>query len=311
MKKILFLIVLMSLNIVLFAQTNEKMPTIEELKKEQAAKKQEMAKLESEIKSLQSQIDKYPGWKFGTFGTIGVSLANFDNWYSNIKPNSSVGNIGIAENLYANLDRADYFWKNAANVNLAWEKSDNKDDDTDNTDFTGKTDIFKITSLFGYKLTKNFSVSALGEYRATLIENFNNPSFLDVGVGATWTPPVTGLLVAIHPLNYNFIFSESGSDYTSSLGTKIVADYSRKIGTINFKTNFTTFLSYKSSNYSNWTWSNSFAYTLWNGIGVGFEFGLRQNKQEAFNSPLTNYKSLDDADNKMQSFWLLGLSYAL
>ena len=44
------------------------------------------------------------------------------------------------------------------------------------------------------------------------------------------------------------------------------------------------FQSYKTANLSNWTWTNSFGYTLWKGIGVGFELGLRNNKQEALNN---------------------------
>ena len=74
--------------------------------------------------------------------------------------------------------------------------------------------------------------------------------------------------------------------YESSLGAKIVVDYTRQIGAVNFKTNFSTFQSYKSGDLSNWTWINSFGYTLWKGIGLGFEFGLRGNKQEALANAL-------------------------
>ena len=45
---------------------------------------------------------------------------------------------------------------------------------------------------------------------------------------------------------------------------------------------------------------------------VGFEFGLRNNKQEALNNALiTNANAtFDTADNKIQNYWLFGISYA-
>ncbi len=300
MRKVVFLLAMM-IGVSSYAQT------VEELKSQQATKKAEIAKLQGEVNALQGKIDKFPGWKYGAFGTIGANLSGFNNWYSNAVPNSSAGNIGVVVNGYANLDREKYFWRNSANINLAWTKLDNKDDDTDNDEFQGTTDVFTLSSLYGYKVSKTLAVSALGEYRTTFIKNFNNPGFLDLGIGATWTP-IQNLIVVAHPLNYNFIFSKDGADYKSSMGAKIVADYTRKLGAVNFKSNFTTFLSYKSMDYSNWTWTNSFAYTFWKGIGVGFDFGLRKNKQEASNFAGTPLKN---TDNKLQSFWLFGLSYSM
>jgi hypothetical protein len=147
------------------------------------------------------------------------------------------------------------------------------------------------------------------------LSNFNDPGYLDLGIGATWTP-ITDLVVVIHPLNYNFVFSEEGAIFQSSLGTKIIADYTRKIGYVNFKTNFSMFRSYKTSDLSNWTWINSFGYTIWNGIGVGFEFGLRNNKQEALNYAVNGptpdaAATFDNIDNELQTYWLFRLNYAL
>jgi len=130
-------------------------------------------------------------------------------------------------------------------------------------------------------------------------------------VGATWTP-ITDLVVVIHPLNYNFVFSNNDAVFESSLGVKILADYTRKVGNVNFKTNFSMFQSYEDGNLSNYTWINSLGYTLWKGIGLGFEFGLRNNKQEAINFGL--YKdpaaTFENVDNDLQTYWLLGLNYA-
>ncbi|MDC1323341.1 hypothetical protein N8270_01425, partial [Polaribacter sp.] len=70
--------------------------------------------------------------------------------------------------------------------------------------------------------------------------------------------------------------------------------------------------SYKTSDLSNWTLTNALGYTLFKGIGLGFELGLRQNKQEALNNALmtdTN-ATFKTIANKLQSYWLLGMSYA-
>lgn len=185
-------------------------------------------------------------------------------------------------------------------------KLDNTDDPTDSGDFNATTDVFNLSSLYGRKITDKLAVSGLLEYRTTLIDNFNNPGYLDLGVGATWTP-ISDLVVVIHPLNYNFVFADSNTVFESSLGAKIVADYTRKFNAVSFKTNFSMFQSYESSDFSNWTWTNGFSYTLWKMIGVGFDFGLRSNRQEAANF---QGKTLENADNDLQSFYTVGLSYS-
>ena len=151
------------------------------------------------------------------------------------------------------------------------------------------------------------------EYRTTLVDNFNNPGYLDVGVGATWTP-IQDLVVVVHPLNYNFVFSDEGTIFESSAGAKIVADYTRKVGQVSFKTNFSSFSSYEDSNLNNFTWTNGFSYTIWKGIGVGFDFALRSNKQEALDYSINTLGNVDETfdtvDNDLQSFWIFGVSYS-
>ena len=314
MKKILlvgaFFLGLVSMN----AQTKEELHT-------QKAEKQAAADaLQSEADALQAQIDALPGWRKGLFGTIGGSISNFSNWYSQGTPNNSSGNIGISFNAFANKIEDKYFWRNALTTNFNWVKLDNKDNPNDDDSFNPTTDVFNISSLYGRNITKNFAVSGLAEYRTTLLDNFNDPGYLDVGVGGTWTP-LENLIVVVHPLNYNFVFAENDAVFQSSLGAKIVADYTRQIGAVSFKSNLSTFQSYKSGDLSNVTWTNSFSYTLWKMIGVGFDFGLRSNKQEALNYELGQYDPLalplqavptfGNVDNKLQSYWLLGLSYNL
>ena len=308
MKKlsILLLLVLISFSV--------KGQTADELKKEQAPKKAKIAKLQGEVKALQAKIDALPGWRKGAFGTIGGSISGFNNWYSKSAPTASAGNIGITVNGFANLIEEDFFWRNSAAVNLGWVKLDEKGVPGDEG-FDATTDVFTISSLYGKRLNKKWALSGLAEYRTTIIDNFNDPGYLDLGIGATWTP-TENLVVVIHPGNYNFVFSDGETAFDSSLGAKIVADYTKKYGKLSVKSNLSMFQSYETSDLSNWTFTNSFAYTIWRGIGVGFELGLRKNKQEALNdlqtrainpSPLAGF---NDVDNKLQSYYLFGMSYA-
>tara|TARA_R110002051_G_scaffold244070_1_gene304048 strand:+ start:10350 stop:11282 length:933 start_codon:yes stop_codon:yes gene_type:complete len=309
MKKLIFTLVAAFVFVSSYSQT------VEELKAEQAPKKDSIAAIQARVNAIQAKIDAIPsyGWKKGAFGTIGGSISSFSNWYAQGSPNNNSGNIGFTVNAFANNLQEKYFWRNSANINLAWVKLDDKDNPLDDDSFKGTTDVFSITSLYGRKLNEKFAISTLGEYRTTLLNNFNNPGYLDIGVGATWTP-IQDLVVVIHPLNYNFVFSDSDTVFESSLGAKIVADYTKKIGAVNFKSNLSMFQSYKSGDLSNITWTNSFGYTLWKMIGVGFDFGLRSNKQEALNYALAQTPptatSFDDVDNKLQTYWMVGLNYA-
>ena len=305
MKKLSILILFTFIGLSISAQTAD------ELKKEQAPKKAEITKLQGEVKALQAKIDALPSWKKGAFGTIGASLSGFNNWYSRTAPNASAGNIGISVNGFANLIEEKFFWRNSGAINLGWVKLDDASK-TGDEDFETTTDVFTLTSLYGKRLNKKWALSALGEYRTTLIDNFNNPGFLDFGVGLTWTP-TSNLVVVIHPGNYNAIFSSSSSVFTSSPGAKIVADYTATHNKISVKSNFSMFQSYNDSNLSNWNWTNSFGYKLWKGIGLGFDFGLRNNKQEALNNALITdaSASFGSLDNKIQSYWLFGMSYSL
>jgi len=300
MKKLSFLLLAMFVAVSVNAQTAD------ELKKELSSKKAEISKLDKEATSLQSKIDALPGWRKGAFGTIGGSLSGFSNWYSRTAPTASAGSIGITVNGFANLIEEKFFWRNSAAINLGWVKLDEKGVSGDEG-FDTATDVFTISSLYGRKLSEKWAVSALGEYRTTLIDNFNNPGFLDIGIGFTWTP-INNLVVVMHPANYNLVFSSGSDIYSSSPGAKIVADYNAKYNKLSVKSNLSIFQSYKDGDLSNWTWTNSLGYTLWKGIGVGFELGLRKNQQEAASSQGV---LLPNANNKLQSYYLFGLNYSI
>ncbi len=286
--------------------------TKEELKAEQATKKDSISAIQARVDALQGQIDNFPGWKLGIFGTVGGSVSALNNWYAQETPNNASAKIGITANPFAKLDREKYFWYNQAQLNVGWIKFDDKDDPSDDDSFRQTTDVFNVTSLFGYNLTKTIAVSTLMEYRTTILSNFNDPGYLDLGVGATWKP-ISDLVVVVHPLNYNFVFSKDDTIFDSSFGTKILATYAKKIGGLDIKSVFSTFQSYKSSDLSNWTWTNNFGYKVWKNIGLGFEFGLRDNKQEALNYAINTLgdtgATFDTVNNELQTYWLFGLTY--
>lgn len=293
------------------AQTTEELTILKE------AKATELTSLEAQLKDLTATVDAlktevadltdkitpYPRWDIGARGNIGFNIANYSDWLSKESSNTNAVSIGFTGNGYANMDQKKYFWRNNMNLALGWQKFDDEDDpNDDNKEFKVTSDAFNVTTLLGYKLSDKWALSTLAEYRSSLIDNFNNPGYLDVGAGATWTP-IKDLVVVIHPLNYNFVFSNSGYDYQSSFGTKIVADYKREIVKgINWTSNLSAFMSYKGSDLSNWTWINGLTTTV-KGFGVGLDVGIRSNKQEAEAAGRTN--------NPLQTYWVLGLTYAL
>lgn len=259
--------------------------------------------LKSEVASLTDQLTPYPRWDTGLLGNVGLNFSTFNDWLLRDQPNTSAVNIGFSTTGIANADFEKAFWRNSLNLTLGWLKFDNRDNPDDNSDFQVSADAFNITSLYGYKLSSKIAISTLGEYRTSILDGrFNNPGYLDIGVGATWTP-IKDLVVVVHPLNYNFVFSDAEFDYQSSLGAKIVADYTRQLTkSIAWKSNLSAFASYEGSDLSNWTWINGFS-TAVKGIGIGLDLGLRNNKQEAL--------AAEKTDNPLQTYWILGLSYAI
>lgn len=257
--------------------------------------------LKAEVTDLTDKITPYPRWDFAAQGNFGFNLSNFNDWLSKDSPTTSAINIAFTGNGSANLDQKKYLWRNKLNLTMGWQKFDDKADPTDD-DFEVSADAFTFNSLFGYKLGKSWALSAMAEYRSSVIDNFNNPGYLDMGAGVTWLP-AKDLVVVIHPLDYNLIFSTDGYDYQSSLGAKIMADYKLDITkNLTWTSNVSAFMSYEGTDLSSWTWINGLTTNV-HGFGIGLDFGLRGNKQEALAEGLN--------DNPLQSYWVFGLTYAL
>ncbi len=309
--KLLIAFVFTLLCSVISAQTQEELLALKAVKEAELSALQpaltdlsgKVETLKAEIAKLAEQTTPYPRWDIGALGNAGLGFASFSEWLSKSSPNTTAFNIGITTNGFANLQQRKYFWRNNANLTLGWIKFNDRDDPADSKDFKVAADAFNASTLLGYKLSEKFAISTLGEYRTSVLDDrLNNPGYLDVGAGVTWTP-IIDLVVVLHPLNYNFIFSRGDYDYQSSLGAKLLADYKKSITKdIAWKSNLSAFMSYEDTNLSNWTWVNGFS-TAHKGIGIGLDFGLRGNKQEALASGRT--------DNPVQSYWIVGLSFAL
>ncbi len=283
--------------------------TEEELKSKKTAEEGNVAALQAQIDSVKgiiagidAQLIKFPRWEKGAFGVIGINFNGFNDWLSRDQANTTTNSYSFSGNAFANHFTEKSFWRNALNLNIGRVKLEDRDV-PDSEEVIESPDAINLTSLYGFKLSDKIAVSVLGEYRSTILDNFNDPGYLDLGAGLTWTP-ISNMVVVIHPLNYNFVFAENESSFESSLGAKVVADYTNEIAKgVNWRSNLSAFVSYQGSDLSNWTWVNGLAFSAWKNIGVGFELGLRNNKQEALAKGLTN--------NPLQTYWVIGLTYTL
>ena len=319
MKRLLFLAFIICCSKCVKAQVDTLPPTLEEQKALLTSKSQTLdtvnaqlkaltaqaKSLEKEVAKLKDKVTPYPRWRGGLATTLGFNFANYNDWLSRQPANLSSATIAAAANLFARLDQKRYFWKNAASINLGWLKFDDKDVPDDDDSFKPTSDVLNARSIFGWRLSRTLALSSMTEYRTSLLNGrFNNPGYLDIGsLGLAWTP-TPNFSAVLHSLNYNFVFSRGDFNFEGSLGAKLVVDYEQALAKgIAWKSNFSAFTSYKDFNeLSNWVWSNNFS-TAIKGFGVGLDFALRSNKQES--------RAAELADNPLQFFWVLGVSYNL
>jgi len=324
-KLVLLLLAFMPFGLALNAQT------VDELKAMKADKEAAAAAILAEIADLDTKINTFPGWKVGGLGILGFDLNQNNAWYALDNPTSRANGYGLNFTAFANLDQEKLFWRNALLTNLKQVNTtidgnfDNDLDDTEDTELKAITDALDISSLAGYKLTEKFAISAEGKFLSSLL-NFNNPGKLQLSAGATWTP-IPNLVVLIHPLGYEFNWPSE--DFTSVAGAKIGASYAAEIiPGVAWTSNLSAFLPYggddtreilgvtgESGNWtagdlSNWTWINGFTFSVFKGIGVGVNLGLRSDKQLINNFALSR-QPVTQYDNKLSSYYSVGLSYTL
>jgi len=338
--KILFFAILASFGL------NAQDMSLDQLKAAQAEKADAAAALQGEADALQAKIDKFPGWKTGGVGVIGLNgLAN-NNWFALGTPNSSNSGINIGASAFANLDQEGYFWNNLLNVNLARSAAfQDKDDDATKT--VALTNGLDLSSLFGKKLNEKWALSAelkwissLVEFEpgATVIEDsykfaLNSPGQATISAGLTWLP-IDNLVVIFHPLGYQ---KNWPGEFASNAGMKIGATYSANIlPNVAWTSNLSAFVPYggagdvihaygaddslmRTVNYGtgdlmNWQWINGFSTKIWKGIGVSFNLGLASNRQIANKGRIVSagadgQDALSLDDNPLQSYYTWGLGY--
>lgn len=325
MKK--FLLLCLAVIFVFNAQAQDDTATLEALKTELAAKQAVADAAAGEAAAVQAKIDALPGWRTGGLGILGFNLNNSKDWFANAVPTSASRGLSFGLSGFAHQIQPKYFWRNNGTLNLgAVRFADTSIDYAEGEEpaLQVTTDAIQVTSLYGYRLNDKIAISAMGDFKTlflgtrlqegtpdSLATGFLNPGYLDLGAGITWTP-MDNLIAVIHPLNYNFIFANDNYNFQSSLGAKIVVDYTQSLKKgIAWKSNFSSFLSYKDiPELSNWQWTNGFSFTAFKGVGVSLEYALRGNKQEALNLG----KNIDGTaltDNKLQQYFIMGLSYSL
>jgi hypothetical protein len=190
-----------------------------------------------------------------------------------------------------------------------------------------------LSSLYGYKLTSDIALSGNLTYNTAIIGNafeldelgqplvdadgnsilsdnsvINNPGDLDIGIGATWTPSsIPNFYLMVHPLNYHWKFGDNPA-FASAAGAKLKAGYAKEIiKGVSWISTLEGFLPYQDAGQFEGTmidrpsadwyeWTNTFAFSVWKGIGVGLTYGIRRADSEILST---------------QTRYSLGLSYVL
>ncbi len=329
--------------------------SIDALKAMKAEKEAIAAAAQAEVDAIDKQIKEFPGWTYGGVGILGLDLNSNSNWFAIPAPNSQSNAYGISASAFANLNKEKFFWRNLLTANLRRTNTTLNttfDDDVAGNKVKATNDALDITSLGGYKLAPKWAISAEGKYTSTIL-NLNKPGKLTLSAGATWLP-IDNMVVVIHPIGYE---KNWPGDLVSSLGAKVGVTYAANIiKGVSWSTNLSAFIPYGSGDATfnqhevtnnfdrgdlraeydlsvvedssdaialgagdlfNWTWLNSFSTNIFKGIGVGFNIGLRQDKQIAGQGEFETYTKdkstfdLSSIPDDLQVFYSLGLSYTL
>lgn len=340
-------------SLLMFLTIGVQAQTMEELKSMKADKEAKLAALQAEVDGLTAQIAKFPGWKIGGAGVAGFNLLGNNNWYALSNANSKNNGLGIGFSAFANNDQEKFFWNNLLNINVnrsaAWT---NKDSDLTKT--VALTNGLDLSSLFGYKIAPKWAVSVEAKWISSILEfepnvftdnlddeyklAFNAPGQFTISAGVTWTP-ISNLVVVIHPLGYQKNFP---GELISSPGAKIGATYAATIiKGVSWTSNLSAFVpyggagevdhafksaagdvtfkqAYETNELVTWDWINGFSFSVWKGVGVAFNLGLRGNKQvadlgrlgtNALSATAVDPTTLDLSESPVQAYYTLGLGY--
>lgn len=260
----------------------------------------------ADIDAIQGLMDTYPGWTNSLVGTVGGNFSGFTDWIQNENINATSGSIvlDILGALRYNDDKQ--FLYNEAALALGRVSNDLDTNSPGSQPVAVAPNKLNLSSLYGYKIMKNLALSAGAAYNTGVLGDniFNNPGSLDFGLGVTWTP-FEAFYLMVHPINYNWKFGDN-PDFTSGLGAKIKAGYNREIlKGISWISILEGFIPYGEATRDDGTiapsatwyeWTNTFAFSVWKGIGVGVTYGIRKAESET---------------SATQSRYNVGLSYSL
>ena len=185
-------LLLLGLSLMLVIQVTGQ--TEEELKALKAAEEGNIGALQAQIDSIQgvvagidAQLVKFPRWEKGAFGVIGINFSGFNDWLSRDQSNITTNSFSFSSNVFANYFTEKSFWRNGLNLNIGRVRVEDRDV-PDSEETVNSPDAINLTSLYGLKMSEKFAISTLAEYRSTILDNFNDPGYLDIGAGATWDP---------------------------------------------------------------------------------------------------------------------------
>ncbi|MEM8525083.1 MAG: DUF3078 domain-containing protein [Bacteroidota bacterium] len=302
----------------------ERLQELKDLRKEKRAAQKA---LNEEIDSLSKVIQSFPGWKTGLSGIVGVDFTGSRNWFVNAIENNDSRAYSTSFNAFANYDRKKIFSRNSLNAAVQVQRVKNTDID-DNTGLEAETtrlistsSNFSISSLNGYKYSKEFALSLeaafqtgilnIDEEKEKIVSIFNNPGQLTASLGSSWTPN-SDFYLSVHPIGVQWNYPND--EFSSSVGAKLSSGYNGELfNFLDWTSDLRAFIAYQgdesqgysANDLSTWNWTNTFTIAdLVGGIGLGFTLGLQRNKQLAFN------KNVEDA-GKLQSYYAIGLSYAI
>ena len=264
---------------------------------------------------------------------MGGNFSGFSDWFATENQNSAVSSFAFDAYGAARYNDDKQFLYNEAILAVGRLSTDNDTDVEDDEITSTVPNKLNISSLYGYKLIKDIAISANATYNTAVIGNafeidpdtgafvldadgnrivsengiINNPGDLDLGIGATWTPSyIPNFYLMVHPLNYHWKFGDNPS-FDSGLGAKVKAGYAREIiPGVSWISTLEGFLAYSDAGLlpdgnarpsADWyEWTNTFAFSVWKGIGVGATYGIRRANSEI---------------DATQTRYSVGLSYVL
>lgn len=305
--KLLFFVFLASFG--LNAQDLTDMP-LDQLKTMKGEKEASIGAIQAELDAINGAIDKYPGWKTKMIGTLGGNLNGFSNWFAAPDQNSTSNSFVFDLFASARYDGEKSFLYNDLILSLGRLTTNTGVDQAPDVTTTVPNKL-NLSSLYGYKLMPKLALSAGLQYNTGILGSnangsslFNNPGDLDIGAGVTWTP-FDDFYLMVHPLNYHFKFGDN-PNFASAAGAKIKAGYARElIKGVSWISGLEGFFAYSTPtndagvelpSASWYEWTNTFAFSVWKGIGVGITYGLRRADSEILET---------------QTRYSIGLSYTL